>query len=67
MWSVLSVDYNRHISGERCVKNVMENVKHGSIIVFHDSAKARKNLYYALPVVLERLTEEGYEMDKISI
>lgn len=65
MWSVLSVDYNRRISGDRCVKNVMENVRPGSIIVFHDSAKARKNLYHALPVVLESLKEKGYEMDKI--
>ncbi len=65
MWSVLSIDYNRRISGDRCVKNVMENVRPGSIIVFHDSAKARKNLYHALPVVLEKLAEEGYEMDKI--
>jgi len=66
MWSVLSIDYNRRISGDRCIKNVMENVKPGSIIVFHDSAKARKNLYYALPVVLEKLQAEGYEIDKIT-
>ena len=65
MWSVLSIDYNRRISGARCVKNVMENVRPGSIIVFHDSAKARKNLYEALPVVLEKLTEKGYEMERI--
>ena len=65
MWSVLSIDYNRRISGDRCVRNVMENVRPGSIIVFHDSAKARKNLYEALPVVLKKLTEKGYEMVRI--
>ena len=65
MWSVLSIDYNRHISGDRCVRNVMENVRPGSVIVFHDSPKARKNLYHALPVVLERLTEMGYGMKAI--
>ena len=65
MWSVLSVDYNRRISGDRCVRNVMENVRSGSIIVFHDSAKSRKNLYHALPVVLDRLAEQGYRMEGI--
>ena len=65
MWSVLSVDYNRRVPGDRCVKNVMENVKPGSIIVFHDSAKARKNLYHALPIVLERLKDKGYAMERI--
>lgn len=65
MWEVLSVDYNRKISGERVVKNVINNVKPGSIVVFHDSDKARKNLYYALPVVMEYLKKEGYEMKAI--
>jgi hypothetical protein len=65
MWSVLSVDYNRRLSSKTCVRNVMDNVRPGSIIVFHDSAKARKNLYHSLPVVLERLAEEGYGMERI--
>ena len=65
MWSVLSIDYNRRVPGDRCVKNVMENVKPGSIIVFHDSAKARKNLYHALPIVLEMLKDKGYAMERI--
>ena len=41
------------------------NVRSGSIVVFHDSAKASKNLYYALPRVLEYLSEQGYEMASI--
>ena len=65
MWSVLSIDYNRRVPGDRCVKNVMENVKPGSIIVFHDSAKARKNLYHALPIVLEMLKDKVYAMERI--
>jgi peptidoglycan-N-acetylglucosamine deacetylase len=66
MWSVLSIDYNRRLAGDTCVRNVMDNVRPGSIIVFHDSAKARKNLYHALPVVLERLREKGFGMKGIS-
>jgi peptidoglycan/xylan/chitin deacetylase (PgdA/CDA1 family) len=60
MWSVLSVDYDKRITPEQCVRNVIDNTKDGSIIVFHDSLKARKNLLYALPKVLKHLSEEGY-------
>lgn len=65
MWDVLSYDYNRRVKGEKIVKNVLNYTRPGSIIVFHDSAKARKNLYYALPRVLESFTEKGYEMSAI--
>ncbi len=65
MWNVLSIDYNRKIPGEKVVQNVMKNVTSGSIVVFHDSSKARKNLYYALPKVLEQLTARGYELVSI--
>jgi len=62
MWDVLSIDYNKRLSGERVYKNVVNNVGSGSIVVFHDSDKARKNLYYALPKTLEFLRENNYEM-----
>lgn len=65
MWDVLSYDYNRRFSGDIIVRNVTRNVRSGSIVVFHDSAKARKNLYYALPKVLEYLSNEGWEMAAI--
>ncbi len=65
MWDVLSIDYNRKVPGEQIVMNVTGNVRSGSIVVFHDSAKASKNLYYALPRVLEYLTKQGYEMVSI--
>ncbi len=66
MWSVLSVDYNRNISGHQVYRNVSDNVKPGSIIVFHDSVKASGNLYKALPLVLQYLKEEGFSPVPIS-
>lgn len=65
MWDVLSIDYNSGLSGERVLRNVTNNVKPGSIIVFHDSDKAADNLYYALPRTLEYLKQEGYSMRSI--
>ena len=58
MWDVLSQDYDRSINPEKCLSNVESNIKPGSIVVFHDSLKASENLYYALPVLLEKFTGE---------
>ena len=53
MWDVLSADFDTTISAEKCLENVLKNIKSGSVIVFHDSLKAEKNLRYVLPKVLE--------------
>jgi peptidoglycan/xylan/chitin deacetylase (PgdA/CDA1 family) len=44
MWDVLSKDYDQTIDGETCFDNIKNYVSNGSIIVFHDSPKAFKNL-----------------------
>jgi peptidoglycan/xylan/chitin deacetylase (PgdA/CDA1 family) len=66
MWSVLSVDYNSNVDSRQVIRNVTDNVRPGSIIVFHDSLKASKNLYKSLPEVLAFLIGEGYQMKSIS-
>lgn len=58
MWDVLSQDYNGSITPQKCLENVESNIKPGSIIVFHDSDKARKNLYYTLPQILEKYSSD---------
>jgi peptidoglycan/xylan/chitin deacetylase (PgdA/CDA1 family) len=65
MWDVLSADFDQTISREKCLKNVISNVKTGSIIVFHDSVKAFKNLEYALPRVLDYLDENNFIYETI--
>ncbi len=66
MWTVLSGDFDTKISTERCLQNVVLHAKEGSIIVFHDSEKAKKNVMYALPRMLDYFTREGYQFDKIN-
>jgi peptidoglycan/xylan/chitin deacetylase (PgdA/CDA1 family) len=44
---------------------VVSNIKPGSIIVFHDSVKAFKNLEYALPKVLDYLAKNGFQCEAI--
>jgi len=60
MWDVLSADFDTTITKEKCLQNVLRNTKNGSIIVFHDSLKASKNLQYTLPKVLEYYSKKGY-------
>lgn len=60
MWSLLSYDYDADLSQEKCLRNVLDNVQNGSIIVFHDSLKAEKNLRFVLPRVLQELDRKGY-------
>ncbi|HRQ52513.1 MAG TPA: hypothetical protein PLR74_18335 [Agriterribacter sp.] len=67
MWSVLSADFDAKVTPEACLKNVILGAKPGSIVVFHDSEKAWKNLAYALPKVLAYFTENGYRLEKIDL
>lgn len=67
MYDLVSHDYSRKLTGEQVLDNVKRNVRNGSIIVFHDSLKAEKNMKYALPRAIEWLREQGYNFDKISM
>ncbi|MEI7508941.1 MAG: hypothetical protein WCJ62_05685 [Flavobacterium sp.] len=65
MWDVLSEDFNQEITPEKCFENVIKNVTSGSIIVFHDSQKAFRNLEYTLPRTLAFLKEKGFVCERI--
>lgn len=66
MYDLVTRDYSRQMNGEEVLANVRRYVRNGSIIVFHDSLKAEKNLRYALPRAIEWLKEQGYEFETIS-
>lgn len=65
MWDVLSADFDTKINGHQCAQNVIKNAGPGSIIVFHDSAKAWDRLQVALPLVLEHFSSLGYQFKPI--
>lgn len=65
IWDVLSADVDQSISEEKWLQNVIKNTENGSIILFHDSLKAEKNLRYVLPKVLEFSIEKGMDLTKI--
>ena len=65
LWDVLSKDWEQTLSPKDCLQNVIKNAQNGSIIVFHDSIKASKNLKFALPKVLEYFAERDFIFEKI--
>ncbi len=66
MWDVLSGDFDQKTTPEKCYNNVVQNVNSGSIIVFHDSLKAERNLKYALPKAIDYLLEKGFVFDVLN-
>ena len=66
MWDVLSYDFDSGTSPESCFRHVKEQAGPGSIVVFHDSLKAEKNLRFTLPRVLEHFSSEGYRFESIT-
>ena len=66
MWDVLSGDFDVNLTGEQCARNVIKHTKSGSIVVFHDSAKAWERLQVALPAVLDYFSDLGYRFEIIS-
>ena len=59
MWDIISRDYNRNIPPRTCLKNVTKYLSGGSIVVFHDSEKAFRNMRYALPRTPDKVAEMG--------
>ena len=66
MWDVLSGDFDQRISEEKCLNNVLNNIQKGSVVVFHDSLKAEKNLKFVLPKVLEHIKNKGWKCGAIN-
>ncbi|MBU0765758.1 MAG: polysaccharide deacetylase family protein [Bacteroidetes bacterium] len=65
MWDVLSRDFDSRFSEADCLENVTKEIKPGSVVVFHDSAKAQVRMRHALPVILREYSEKGFSFPAI--
>ena len=65
MYDHVSRDYSKKLTPERVFENVRRYARNGSIIVFHDSVKASRNMRAALPRAIEWLISQGYEFEPI--
>ena len=61
MWDVVTRDYSPHMTAKGVLNNVKRYSRNGSIIVFHDSFKAKGRIEEALPKSIEWLLENGYQ------
>jgi len=65
IWSVLSRDYRTDVTPDQCFADVMNYTTTGSIILFHDSMKAKEKVLFALPRVIDQLLEKGFRFGVI--
>ncbi|OPJ56400.1 polysaccharide deacetylase family sporulation protein PdaB [Alkalithermobacter paradoxus] len=61
-WDVDSLDW-KELGANHVVDRVVKNVKNGSIVLFHNNAKYVREY---LPLVLEKLKSQGYEIVPVS-
>lgn len=65
MWDVLTLDYDKSKSPESVLNGTLRAIRPGSIIVFHDSLKAERNMLYALKGLIDYSKKEKYIFSKI--
>ena len=61
MWDVLSGDYDRNLSAEKCLNKSIKYTQNGSVIVFHDQIKTKTIIREVLPLYLNFIYESGFE------
>ena len=62
MYDVVTRDYDKEISFQEVLNNVIRFTRNGSIIVFHDSIKTQHCTLQALPHAITWLQTNGYEL-----
>ena len=60
-WDLLTNDFDKNVSPKTIMKNIQRYSRNGSIVVFHDSLKAKDNLFAVLPQAIAYWKNEGYE------
>lgn len=65
MWDVLSWDFLQSLRPETCLRGTRRALRRGSILVFHDSYKARERMAYALPRLMDDLMEQGFRFERL--
>ena len=67
MYDLVTRDYSIKMTPDEVFRNVRRYARNGSIIVFHDSLKAERNMKEVLPRAIEWLQNEGYELLPITM
>jgi len=60
LWDILTMDFSKNYSAKKIEKNILNNVKKGSIIVFHNNLVSKKNVTGSLENIIIKLKERGF-------
>ena len=60
LWDVITRDYDQDLTEEEVLEIAKKYSRNGSIVVFHYSLKAEKNMKYAFPMAVKYWLENGY-------
>ena len=66
MWDVLTGDYDPGLNPELILRKTLKHTTAGSIVLFHDSIKAAKNMCFVLPRFLDHFAEKGFTFEAIA-
>jgi len=65
LWTVLTGDFDKNLSKEKCLKIAIKHTKPGAVIVFHDSIKASERLLWVLPRYIAYCKKNGYSFGEL--
>jgi peptidoglycan/xylan/chitin deacetylase (PgdA/CDA1 family) len=63
MWDVLTFDFKQSLSANDVLQIALKNSRNGSIVVFHDSEKAKERVLKALPEYIMEMKKRGFEFE----
>lgn len=61
MWDLITYDYDIRQSPDKILRLLQRNLRKGSVVVFHDSIKAKNNVLTVLPKALEYWNANQYQ------
>ena len=67
MYDLVTRDYSNLLDAEQVFNNVRRYARNGSIIVFHDSLKARDKMLSVLPRSIEWLRDNGFDFAPLTM
>ncbi len=65
MWSILTRDYEQGLNIERAKSDLIQQIKSGDVIVFHDSEKAEKNMFALLLHIINHFKQLNYTFQSL--
>jgi len=66
MWDIAGGDFDPYLSIKDVVKNIINNVNTGSIVVLHDNQKFMSKTVEALPIIIKELKAKKYRFGLIN-